>query len=112
MARCLTKKPFFARAAAQSASKAGYTLARTLEFQFRRRYNLPPTDPRFLDATYEDILLDDRAHYFAQNPNAQAETFFTSDFEAEMAKFLAEEDETLEEVPEAEPEARSNGDAP
>ena len=29
-----------------------------MEFWFRRKYNLSPTDPRFLDASYEEILLD------------------------------------------------------
>lgn len=34
---------------------------------FRRRYNLPPTDPRFLNATREDIITDYWAHFYAEN---------------------------------------------
>jgi hypothetical protein len=37
---------------------------------FRRRYNLAPTDPRYLDATTEDILTDHWANYYCDNPNA------------------------------------------
>lgn len=41
---------------------------------FRRRYNLPPTDPRFLNATTEDIVTDYWAHYYSENrPNEEYE---------------------------------------
>jgi hypothetical protein len=36
---------------------------------FRRRYNLAPTDPRYLDATTEDILTDHWANYYFEHPN-------------------------------------------
>ena len=38
----------------------------SLEFRFRQRYNLPPTDPRFLQATHETLIIDDWAHYLSQ----------------------------------------------
>jgi hypothetical protein len=34
---------------------------------FRRRYNLAPTDSRFLDATTEDILTDYWANFYKEN---------------------------------------------
>ena len=39
----------------------------SLPFAFRRRYNLAPTDPRYLDATTEDILTDHWAHFYLAN---------------------------------------------
>lgn len=47
------------------SKKQGRNLADSLEFAFRRRYNLAPTDPRFLDATTEDILTDHWAHFYS-----------------------------------------------
>ena len=39
-------------------------MAKSLEWWFRDRYRLAPTDPRFLDATREQMLLDHwTAHY-------------------------------------------------
>jgi hypothetical protein len=38
---------------------------------FRRRYNLAPTDSRFLDATTEDILTDHWANFYFENPNIE-----------------------------------------
>jgi hypothetical protein len=37
------------------------------EFAFRRRYNLPPTDPRYLNATRDQIIEDYWLHYYASN---------------------------------------------
>ena len=40
---------------------------RSYEFAFRKRYNLPPTDPRFLTATRAQIIEDCWAHAFAED---------------------------------------------
>lgn len=40
----------------------------TLRFQFRKRYNLAPTDPRYLSATMDDILMDHWAWRFDEDP--------------------------------------------
>lgn len=37
-------------------------MAETVEFAFRRKYNLPPLDQRALDMTVEDMLADLLAH--------------------------------------------------
>lgn len=61
------------------------SLSETVEFAFRRRYLLPPTDPRFLDATPEDLLLDYWAHRFWDDPDLRNE-LVNPDFEAELAE--------------------------
>ena len=39
-------------------------MAGTPELWFRRTYKLPPTDPRFLDATAADILTELYAYHY------------------------------------------------
>jgi hypothetical protein len=40
-------------------------------FWFRRKYNLPPNDPRLLSLTLEDIHTEYWAHQFFEKPNMQ-----------------------------------------
>ncbi len=40
---------------------------------FRRRYNLPPTDARYLSATREEIITDYWAHYYTENKADEVE---------------------------------------
>lgn len=70
-------------------------LASSYEFAFRRRYNLPPTDERYLNATREDIITDYWAHYYTEN--GVGEEFEDDDFEAEK-RALLEDDDDWEEV--------------
>ncbi len=63
-----------------------------MAFKFRRRYNLPPTDPRFLDATIEEMLVDLFAHHYADNPNVDEVADDDFDMAAELAKADAEAD--------------------
>ena len=67
-------------------------MAGTLEFQFRRRYSLPPADPRFLSATRAEMLVDYWAHQHADDPNVR-EPDVTEDFEDELAAFEREQEE-------------------
>lgn len=64
-------------------------LADTPEFHYRRRYGLPSTDPRYLRATREDIILDYWAHAFHDNPKLREE-HHNPDFEEELAALEAE----------------------
>lgn len=64
-------------------------MSETLEFAYRRRYNLPPTDPRFLDATEADMLVDHWAHRHWDDPKLRDEVV-TDDFENELAQMEAE----------------------
>jgi hypothetical protein len=65
-------------------------MADTVEFQWRRRYGLPPTDPRFLSATRAEILVDWWAHQFADDPALRNEVQMDDeDFQAELAEMEA-----------------------
>lgn len=44
-----------------------------MEFWYRRKYNLTSSDPRFLDATTDEMFSDYWAHYYADNPKAHDE---------------------------------------
>ncbi len=47
-------------------------MAQSLEFWFRRKFNLAPTDPRFLNATIEQIETEYWAHdYFNKPPGEE-----------------------------------------
>lgn len=54
----------------------------TAEFQWRRIYGLPPTDPRFLAMTPEELVADLLAHHYAEKgtPNEEYED---DEFDAE-----------------------------
>ena len=66
-----------------------------MEFAFRRRYNLPPTDPRFLDATREEIAADFWAHHYAEN--RVTEEYEDTDFDQDaISRQWAEEAEAAE----------------
>lgn len=71
----------FAQDLERTASRRGLELSNTYEFRFRRRYNLPPTDPRFLRATIEEIVVDYWAHAHLDDPKLR-EQDETDDFEA------------------------------
>lgn len=64
-------------------------MSESLEFWFRRKFNLAPTDPRYLDATREDMAAEYWAHHYHENPNAQEAV----DDEFDMAKVLKEMEE-------------------
>jgi hypothetical protein len=61
-----------------------------VEFAFRARYNLPPTDPRFLDATLEMMLIDFWSWAHHENPKLRDELFVSDDFDADLAEMEAE----------------------
>lgn len=46
---------------------------KTVEFWYRRKYSLTSTDPRFLDATVEEMLADYYAHLYHDDPKAADE---------------------------------------
>ena len=64
-------------------------MSETIAFAFRRRYGLPPTDPRFLAATEEEMVLDYWAHRHWDDPKLREEVV-NPDFEADLAAFEAE----------------------
>jgi hypothetical protein len=75
----------------------------TPEYWFRRHYNLPPTDPRYLEATREDMIMDFYCHMMYDKYQQLAsegvkdidmDTVMIEDqFEQELAKIKHEEEE-------------------
>jgi len=65
-----------------------------MEFWFRRKFNLAPTDTRFLDATIEQIETEYWAHHFAESEGS-GEEYDDEDFdlEAELKKMQGNPDE-------------------
>jgi hypothetical protein len=73
MERCEKPRIDFGTLLQASARDRGLELSKTIGFAFRRRYNLPPTDPRWLSATLEDIYLDVWAHAHTDDPKLRDE---------------------------------------
>lgn len=71
-------------------------MAETLLFRFRKRYNLPPNDPRLLALTMEDIEADFWAHHYHDNPAAESAEDDEWDTEAILASM--ENDDEWDEV--------------
>jgi hypothetical protein len=82
-------RPGFAQDLAKRARSDGLALSETLEFAYRRRYNLPPTDPRFLDATVEEMVLDYWAHRHFEDPKLKDE-IVAEGFDEDAAEMEAE----------------------
>ena len=67
-------------------------MAKSLAFWFRRKHNLAPTDPRFLEATREQIETEYWAHWYADNPAKIEDSDDDFDKAAELARIEAEGD--------------------
>lgn len=99
------RKRDFVQVLRDTASDKGLETSETPEFRFRRRYNLPPTDPRYLDATLEDILVDLWAHAHTEDTGLR-NTVTDPNFEDEVA---AMEEEAKTTRPEPEPAVKVLG---
>lgn len=72
-----------------------------MEFWYRRKYGLTSNDPRYLDATPQEMLSDYWAHYYFDNPNAQDEVVdddFNLDDELARIEMEAESVDDWEDV--------------
>lgn len=79
-------------------------MSQEVEFQFRRRYNLPPNDPRYLELTTEEMLVDLLAHRFAEDPNTPDEVEDEGfDIDAMIAQVDAQADADVAGVDDWEP---------
>ena len=65
--RCVKRSCLFESGLQRRAKDLGKALHNSFELAFRRRYNLPPTDERFLSATREEIIADYWANHYAEN---------------------------------------------
>ncbi len=54
----------------------------TIEFEYRARYGLTVNDPRYLDATVEEMLIDNLAHRYREDPKLMDE-IEDEDFDAD-----------------------------
>lgn len=54
----------------REAKQEGRRRHSTIEFWYRRKYGLTSNDPRFLDATVEEMLADYYAHTYYDDPKA------------------------------------------
>ena len=61
----------FAAAQEQEAKHKARETAQTLRFWFRKKYNLPPNDPRFLALTDEEIETEYWTYYYEENPDVE-----------------------------------------
>jgi hypothetical protein len=66
-----------------------------LEFWYRRKFNLAPTDPRFLEVTEEEMHIEHWAWVYHENPNYQGDE--DSDFDKD--KILKEMEDAENWVP-------------
>lgn len=71
------------------AKDAAREASSTVRFWYRRKYNLPVTDARYLDITEDEMLTDYWSHYYYEKPEGEFE-FGTDNFEDELADMDAE----------------------
>ena len=75
-------------------------MAGTLALWYRRRFNLPPNDPRFLSLTPGEIVTEYWAHHYDDlysHGKLDAE-FDNPDFEADWEQFMTDENTDWEDV--------------
>lgn len=71
----------------------------TMGFWYRRKYNLPPNDPRYLEMTTEQIAAEYWAYQYAEKgiqDEVEDEDF---DMAAELARIEAEGEAELANIP-------------
>ncbi|MGF6641770.1 hypothetical protein [Paraburkholderia sp. MM6662-R1] len=79
-------------------------MARTYALWFRQQYRLAPTDPRFLQATAEEIEAEYWAYHYQANPAQEEYEDDEFDLEAEKERIRAQA--------EAREAAQANGTPP
>jgi hypothetical protein len=83
MRSSVTRSALFAEDRNQRAKELARDGFGSVEFWFRRKYNLTRTDPRFLEATVEDMLEDLWMHTYYDDPEAVTKTVEDDDFDEE-----------------------------
>jgi hypothetical protein len=75
-------------------------MAQSMALWFRKTYRLAPTDPRYLQATPEQIEAEYWAYHFSEKGNSSEEEYEDEDFsveeEMERIRLAAEAREALE----------------
>jgi hypothetical protein len=83
------RRQIFDKSLERSAKDAAKLESGTVRFWFRRKYNLPPSDDRYLDMTEEAMLTEYWAHFYYEKPESVFEDG-TDNFEEELAAMDAE----------------------
>jgi len=83
------RKPIFEINRDRDCKEDAKEVAKTVRFWFRRKYSLPPADPRYLDMTEEGMLTEYWAHYYYDKPDSEWEED-TDNFDEEVAAMDAE----------------------
>lgn len=89
MLLCVRRRLIFAKSRERDAKDLAREEASTIRFWFRRKYGLPPTDPRYLDMTELAMSVDYWAHYYYEKPEDEWEGG-TDNFDEELAAMDAE----------------------
>lgn len=69
----MTRSALFVAERERWAREEGKARFTSYQFWYRRKYNLTSTDPRYLDATLEEMMADYFAHTFFDDPKAANE---------------------------------------
>jgi hypothetical protein len=86
----------FAASLDSLARRQGRDLKGSIGWWYRKRYNLPQTDPRYLDATVEEMLTDFYADYYEKLSDDSSHTSFENeDYAADVASLDDDDWETL-----------------
>lgn len=83
------RKLIFDKKLQRDSKEAAKEVASTVRFWFRRKYSLPPTDPRYLDMTEAAMLTEYWAHYYYDKPSGEWEED-TDNFDEELTAMDAE----------------------
>ncbi len=78
------RKLIFSKSLERSAKDEAVEIAKTARFWFRKKYGLPPTDPRYLDMTDQAMLTEYWAHYYYDKPESEYEGG-TDNYDDELA---------------------------
>jgi hypothetical protein len=75
-------------------------MAGTIPLWYRRKFNLPPNDPRYLDLGIGEILTEYWAHYYddLHSKGKLEDEFENPDFDEDWEKFINDDDAEWEEV--------------
>ena len=93
----LLRSGLFAASLAKEAKRKGKERATPIEFWYRQKYKLTKSDPRFLDATLEEMNADYWAHYYFDNPKAKDE-IEDEDFNLEDELQKIEDEDSLDDA--------------
>lgn len=73
--------------------REGKALSKTLEFWYRKKYNLAPTDPRYLDTTVEQMQVEYFAYHYETNKATEEFEDYDFDPQAEIRRIEQEAEE-------------------